>query len=168
MCGFCTMAEAVIPCAVKGPGSLQADVTAEPAAEPVSASPGVTAFAIPDNTSTTETISIGGTRDETLEVAGDQDWFRINLTDGDAIQIDLFGLDHDSGNALGELIDPYVRIYDASGSFLAGNDDIVLGQLLDSRLVFQASNTQQFFTYVEVVLNIGTDRPFRGIVQWFT
>lgn len=149
MCGFCSMAEAVIPCAVKGPGSLQADVTAEPAAEPDWASPGVTAFAIPDNTSTTETISVGGTRDETLEVAGDQDWFRIDLTDGDAIQIDLFGLDHDSGNGLGELIDPYVRIYDASGSFLAGNDDIDLGQILDSRLVFQASNTGTYFIEVD-------------------
>ena len=145
MCGFCILAGTDVPCGVKGPGSLRAEVTAEPQV----ASAGVTAYAIPDDTSTTETISIGGTRDETLEFTGDQDWFRINLTDGDSIQIDLFGLDHDSSNGLGELSDPYVRIYDASGNFLAGNDDIQYGVILDSRLSFQAGTTASYFIEVD-------------------
>lgn len=140
MCGFCFAAEVADLCSVKGPGSLQSNID-------------TIGFSIPDNTSSTETITIGGTRDETLESTGDKDWFRIELTEGDAIQIDLFGLDHDSGNALGELLDPYVRIRDDSGNALAENDDIVLGVQRDSQLVFQASETGTYYIEVDSYLS---------------
>lgn len=153
MCGFCTLAGTEVPCGIKGPGSLQADVDAELATEALTVGAGVAAYSIPDDTSTSETISIGGTRDETLEFTGDKDWFRIDLKDGDAIQIDLFGLDHDGSNGLGELVDPYVRIFDASGTELAENDDIDLGTERDSRLVFQAAETGAYYIEVDSYLS---------------
>ena len=140
MCGFCTAVGAPDPCSTKGFGISQDELLSN-------------GFTIPEDTSTTETITIGGTRDETLETVGDKDWFRIDLTAGDAIQIDLLGLDHDGGNTLGELEDPYVRIYDASGSFLAENDDISLGLLRDSRLVYQATSTGTHFIEVDSYLS---------------
>ena len=140
MCGFCAAADVADPCGAKTLGSIDADL-------------GTIALSIPADPSSTETITIGGTRDETLEVVGDKDWYRIDLTAGDAIQIDLFGLDHDSSNGLGELIDPYVRVRDASGNFLAENDDIVLGVQRDSRLVFQATETATYFIEVDSYLS---------------
>ncbi|MEM9062146.1 MAG: M10 family metallopeptidase C-terminal domain-containing protein [Pseudomonadota bacterium] len=149
MCGFCMAAGLADPCAGKH-ATLDGDIGA------TSGEPGVSAFVIPDNISTTETITVGGTRDETLEFVGDKDWFRIDLTAGEAIQIDLFGLDHDAGNGLGELVDPYVRIRDSNGNFLAENDDIILGLQRDSRLVFQASETDTYFIEVDSYLSAFT------------
>ncbi|MEL7468831.1 MAG: M10 family metallopeptidase C-terminal domain-containing protein [Pseudomonadota bacterium] len=139
-------AELADPCKGEN-GTLGAEIGA------TAAEPGVSAFVIPDNTSTSATITIGGTQDETLEFVGDKDWFRIDLTAGDAIQIDLFGLDHSAGNGFGELLDPYVRIRDSSGNFLAENDDIVLGIQRDSRLVFQATTTDSYFIEVDSYLS---------------
>ncbi|MGD1925036.1 MAG: beta strand repeat-containing protein [Paracoccaceae bacterium] len=139
-------AELADPCKGEN-GTLGAEIGA------ASAEPGVSAFVIPDNTSTSATITIGGTQDETLEFVGDKDWFRIDLTAGDAIQIDLFGLDHTAGNGFGELLDPFVRIRDSAGNFLAENDDIVLGAQRDSRLVFQATTTDSYFIEVDSYLS---------------
>ncbi|MEL6997779.1 MAG: M10 family metallopeptidase C-terminal domain-containing protein [Pseudomonadota bacterium] len=146
MCGFCMAAELADPCKGEN-GTLGAEIGA------ATAESGVSAFVIPDNTSTSATITIGGTQDETLEFVGDKDWFRIDLTAGDAIQIDLFGLDHSAGNGFGELLDPYVRIRDSAGNFLAENDDIVLGIQRDSRLVFQATTTDSYFIEVDSYLS---------------
>ena len=140
MCGFCTLADIVDPCGKQGFGSIQMDL-------------GTSELSIPDDTSTSETISIGETRDATLETVGDKDWFRIELTEGDAIQIDLFGLNHDRSNNLDALEDPYIRVRDASGNFLAENDDIVLGVQRDSRLVFLADTTGTYFIEVDSFLS---------------
>ena len=88
MCTVCAMGGAPCgPCPVKT--ASMADIT----------------LTIPGNDTTTETITIGGTVNETLEVLGDTDWFRLDLVAGQTVQIDLFGNDHDGANGLPALED---------------------------------------------------------------
>lgn len=131
MCGFCTAAELEKQCDDDGLGTVQANWDE-------------IANTIPGDTSTLETITVGGFREETLEVAGDEDWFRITLEAGDAIQIDLVGVDHDAGNGLGDLEDPLLRLYDGNGNFLGQNDDRSFFST-DSRLTFTADVSGDYY-----------------------
>jgi serralysin len=81
-----------------------------------------TSLTIPGDNTTTEIVTQGGMRQETLETVGDTDWFRLDFTAG-SFTIDLIGLDHDAGNGLGALTDTFLRVYDAAGGFLFDNDD---------------------------------------------
>ena len=91
---------------------------------------------IPGNTTTTATITVGGTVTNTLEILGDHDWFRIQLTAGQAITITLNGV---------TLQDPFLRILDSSGAILQENDDISSGVIRDSRISFTASTTGTYY-----------------------
>lgn len=133
MCGICSAAALKEDCGVEGAGSIAVDLAE-------------IENTIPGDTTTTEVITVGGSRSETLEVAGDTDWFAISLTDGEAIQIELYGDDHDAGNGLGALADPYVRIYDSNGNLIASNDDGGSGR--NSSLTFVADSTETY--YIEV------------------
>ncbi len=141
MCGFCSAATLKDDCGEDGFGSVSADL-------------GVIENTIPGDTSTTETIAPGETREETLEVAGDTDWFAIEMTAGDAIQIDLVGVDHDAGNGLPDLNDPLVRIYDENGNLLDENDDIAFNNR-DSQLQFVAEDTGTYYIEVAAYNNAG-------------
>ncbi len=114
---------------------------------------GTVFFTIPGDDSTTEVITVGGFREETLDFTGDLDWFRLDLVAGQTVQIDLFGLDHDAGNGLGELEDPYLRLYNPAGTLVAQNDDIILGVDRDSRLVFTSTESGTFFVEVDSYLS---------------
>ena len=72
---------------------------------------------IPAGITTTAVVAVGGSFSDTLELALDRDWIRVSLTAG---QTYLIALDGSGGTALA---DPFVRLYDAGGSFLVGNDD---------------------------------------------
>ncbi|MHA6286994.1 M10 family metallopeptidase C-terminal domain-containing protein [Maricaulis sp. CAU 1757] len=72
---------------------------------------------IPANTSTTANITVGGTYTGELEVVGDHDWIRVELVAGTAYTISLDGTGADA------LIDPFLRVMDASGTELTFNDD---------------------------------------------
>ena len=91
---------------------------------------------IPATTATTASITVGGSTANTLEVSGDHDWFRINLTSGQAITITLNGV---------TLQDPYLRIRDSSGAVVYENDDINLGVNLNSQLSFAAQYTGVYY-----------------------
>jgi serralysin len=93
---------------------------------------------IPGNSSTTATLTVGGSATGSLEVVGDHDWFRINLTAGQAITIAL--------NAVGPsgLTDPYLRVRDSSGNVIWENDDGGAAGL-DSLLSFTASYTGVYY-----------------------
>jgi serralysin len=93
----------------------------------------------PGNSTTTSTITVGGTVNNTLEVAGDHDWFRIQLTAGQSISVALDGI---------TLEDSYLRIYNANGQLLYENDDISSGVNRDSLLAFTATYTGTY--YVDV------------------
>lgn len=69
---------------------------------------------LPQDTSTSATLTVGGTYSDTLEVNGDRDWVRIDLDPGQYVSVSL------TGNTLN---DPIVGIYDSAGQFIAENDD---------------------------------------------
>ncbi len=72
---------------------------------------------IPGDSSTTTNVSVGSVVNGSIEVGGDHDWYRINLSAGQTVTVAL--------NALGTagLEDPYVRIRDSAGLVIYENDD---------------------------------------------
>ena len=92
---------------------------------------------IPGDTSTTATIAIGGTVVDTIEVSGDQDWFRVNLVAGQRYVFTLSG----SGDT--PLGDPYLEIMDSSGSQVRFNDDS--GGTLNSTLYFTPDTSGVYY-----------------------
>ncbi len=91
---------------------------------------------IPANSSTTTVITIGGTVSDVLEVIGDHDWIRVDLVAGQKVTITLNGI---------TLVDPYLRLRDASGTLLAQNDDISAGVVRDSKIVYTATTTGTYY-----------------------
>src|SRR5829696_1524808 len=91
---------------------------------------------IPASTTTTASISVGGSVAGTIETFGDHDWFRIQLTAGQAITITLNGT---------TLQDPFLRILNSSGGILQENDDISSGVIRDSRISFTAPTTGTYY-----------------------
>lgn len=91
---------------------------------------------IPGNQTTTLTISVGGSINDTLEVAGDHDWVRIELVAGQSISVSLRGV---------TLEDPYLRIRDANGNVVYENDDISSGVNRDSLLAFSATYSGTYY-----------------------
>ena len=90
---------------------------------------------IPGDTTTTSTLSVGGTVTGTLEVLGDHDWYRINLTAGQSISVTLNGIGFQ---------DTYLYIRDASGNQLFSNDDIGNGNL-SSQVAFSATYSGVYY-----------------------
>jgi Ca2+-binding RTX toxin-like protein len=82
---------------------------------------------------------VNGSATGTLELPGDRDWFRVDLTGGAAYTITLAG----SGTGAGTLSDPYLRVYNAAGVLLAFDDDS--DGNLNSRVTLTASGTGTFF-----------------------
>jgi serralysin len=91
---------------------------------------------IPGNSSTTSSISVGGTVSGTLETLADHDWFRITLTAGQSITVFLDGT---------TLADPYLYIRNSSGQLLYENDDRVPGTDRDSQVSFTAPSSGTYF-----------------------
>jgi hypothetical protein len=89
---------------------------------------------VPGNTTTTSTISIGGSLTNEIETVGDHDWFAITLTAGQKIVIAV--------NLL-TLEDSYVYIRNANGTLLSENDDGGGGR--GSRLVFTAPASGTYY-----------------------
>src|SRR5687767_30350 len=56
-----------------------------------------------------------------IEAAGDEDWFAIELTAGESYLIQVLG----ATNGGGDLADPFLTVYDAAGTAIAQNDDLV-------------------------------------------
>lgn len=72
---------------------------------------------IPGDSSTTQTIAVGGIYNGSIESGGDHDWIAVTLSAGQSISVALDGL----GTAA--LSDPYLRIRDSSGNLLFEDDD---------------------------------------------
>lgn len=90
----------------------------------------------PGDSSTPAEIVVGGSITDTLEVVGDHDWFRIELTEGQTISITL------EGSGIDPLADPYLRLRDANGNEIAFNDD---ANGLNSALDFVAGSSGTYF-----------------------
>lgn len=82
-------------------------------------------------------ISVGESKDGTIDFASDRDWYRVNLQAGQSYRFTL--------NATGEspLGDPYVRIHSPEGTELAGDDDG--GGGLNAYLEFTAPSTGAYY-----------------------
>jgi hypothetical protein len=98
---------------------------------------------IPADASTDVSLSPDGDyRQGVLSPAGDRDWYRLDLAEGQSLRISLTGL----ASTVGALEDPYLVIYSAAGEALALDDDS--GEGLNSWLEFQAPAAGPY--YLEV------------------
>ena len=91
---------------------------------------------IAGDSTTTTSITVGGSVSDTLEVNGDHDWIRINLSVGQSITVALNGI---------SLEDPYLRIRDVNGNIIYENDDISSGVNRNSLLSFTATYSGVYF-----------------------
>ncbi|TMM46122.1 M10 family metallopeptidase C-terminal domain-containing protein [Qipengyuania marisflavi] len=94
---------------------------------------------VPGDSGTGVTVTIGDMVYDMLEVAGDHDWFRIDLAAGQTLSIVLTGYGDDS------LIDPYLYLRDASGNLVAENDDVTPGSDRNSRIDFEATTAGTYY-----------------------
>ncbi|HSH88335.1 MAG TPA: Ig-like domain-containing protein, partial [Ramlibacter sp.] len=85
------------------------------------------------NSSTTGVFPLGGTVGGMIETFGDSDWFAVSLVSGQTYNFSL------NAASLGGLYDPYLSLYNSSGTFLTSNDDGGVG--LNSLLTFAATYT---------------------------
>jgi subtilisin family serine protease len=90
---------------------------------------------IAGTTATTATLAPSTPQTSLIAVAGDQDWFKVELVRGYRYD---FALDATTGSGL----DSYLRLMDGRGSELLVNDDAVG---LNSRLSFTANTTETYF-----------------------
>lgn len=95
---------------------------------------------LPANNSTPVTMSVNDTYSSTIDVSGDRDWVRVNMSNNQTLQVNLSG-DTSSGSGLG---DSYVRIYDNTGTLVAFNDDASFG-VYDSAVTFTAEYSGAYF-----------------------
>ena len=90
---------------------------------------------IAGTTATTATLTTSAPQTSIIAVAGDQDWFKVELVRGYRYD---FALDAAAGSGL----DTYLRLMDGRGTELLINDDAVG---LNSRLSFTANTTETYF-----------------------
>lgn len=104
----------------------------------------------------TDTIIIGSTAGGTIEISGDQDWYRVQLAAGYQYQFDLRGV----SSAGGTLTDPALELFDSAGmSFVSAVDyyDDISDRNTDSRLFFKPQAAGTYFIAAEgAVDTIGT------------
>jgi serralysin len=89
---------------------------------------------IPGSTATTQTIAVGGTLNNSLEVAGDHDWIKVQLTAGQQVSVQLNGV---------TLADPFLNIRNSAGTIIYSDDDD--GPGLNSLIAFAAPTTGTYY-----------------------
>jgi serralysin len=92
---------------------------------------------VPGDITTTETLAVGASVTDTIEVSGDQDWFAVELVAGQRYHITL------TGTGLDPLDDPYLEVMDASGNQVRFNDDS--GDGLNSSLYFVPETSGTYY-----------------------
>jgi hypothetical protein len=88
-----------------------------------------------DTTSPIGQLATNAQRSGNIEIAGDRDWFRLDLIAGQTYIFRLQGQDSGGGLTLG---DPYLRLYGSTGKQLAFNDD-ANASTNDSQIVYKVS-----------------------------
>ncbi len=97
---------------------------------------------IPAGTSTTASLSAGGSVSGTIDSAYDEDWYYAYLTAGSTYSIELRG----QSSSGGTLYDTYLRgIYDSSGTLISGTTDDDSGTGTDSLLGFTPTATGYYY-----------------------
>jgi hypothetical protein len=98
------------------------------------------ANSLTDGTHPFGVLGATGAATGTLERTGDHDWFRVQLVAGTSYVINLQG----QHTGAGTLQDPYLRVYNSTGGFVAEDDDVGGGNL-DSRLTFSPTTTGTYY-----------------------
>lgn len=87
------------------------------------------------NTTTLGTITAGGQRTGRIDLAGDQDWFKVTLAAGTYV-VDLEG---NPSSPLG-LYDPFFRgVYNSNGTLRPGTTNDDFGETFNSRVTFSVA-----------------------------
>ena len=106
------------------------------------------ADSIRGDTASSQTLSIGSSQTSAIDFAGDTDWWKVSLQAGFSYQVWLEGL----SAGVGTLVDPYLAIYNSSGTFqLSTNDISVLNW--DSYTYLYPSSTGSYFLSAEAYGN---------------
>lgn len=84
----------------------------------------------------------GASTSGTIGVAGDRDWFQLNMVAGQRIQIDQRGV----GAGTGTLADGTLQLYDSLGRLVASDADS--GPGADARIVFTATTAGVYYIVV--------------------
>lgn len=88
------------------------------------------------NSSTTATLSVGGSAVSSIDTNGDHDWFAINLTAGVQVTMTVFGI---------TLEDPFLNLRNSSGTVIASNDDITDGENRNSLITFTPTASGTYY-----------------------
>ena len=89
---------------------------------------------IPDNDSTTASVGIGETFEDTLEIGGDHDWIAVTLLAGQSYSIAMTGV---------TLTDTFLNLFDNSSVLVASDDDS--GPGLNSLLSYTPVTSGTFY-----------------------
>ena len=102
---------------------------------------------IPGNTTSTQSLPIGGSTTSVVDAAWDNDWFKVDLVKGVTYEFELKGVDGGGGT----LADPWLKLFSANGIILGTDDDgtAVYDQLAshshDSQLIFLPQESGVYF-----------------------
>ena len=78
-----------------------------------------------------------------LDYQGDRDWFAVSLEENYEYSFGLLS-GYVYGDSANDLYDPYLRLYDQSGNYLAGNDDRS-GSSYESSLTWTATSSGIYY-----------------------
>lgn len=110
-----------------------------------------------NNVNTSASMSLNTTFNGELETGTDRDWIRINMSNGDAVQVNLDGVGAD------RVTDTTLTIYDRNGTEVAFNDDG--GSGLFSELTLTATYTGSYYieaaSYTDVFDPTGSPGDYR-------
>ena len=96
------------------------------------------------NTGTTYDMSAGDTFSGALSFDGDWDWVEVELTAGITYTFTM---------TAGSMADPYLYLFDATGSFVTDNDDIDYPANTNSALVFNATSSGTYYIAADSYYN---------------
>ena len=99
------------------------------------------------DTTTTCSVSLGGSVTGDIELVADRDYFSLSVTSGASYRIDAEG----SETNMGTLGDPYLVLRDASDTELVNNDDGGTGR--NARIVWVAGSTGTVYVEVKAFQN---------------
>lgn len=113
---------------------------------------------IPGDTSTTATLSIGATaKSGLIDSLGDWDWYRVELVAGTTYSVAM------NGSGTSPLADPLLYLTDASGKYIAKDDESGAGS--NALMVFTAPNSGTYFIEASAYNDEGTGAYTISIVQ---
>ena len=107
---------------------------------------------IPGDPSSSATLEVGGEAAGTVEVPGDQDWYRTQLTAGQVYRFDLLA-DDSGGDPLGDLA---LRIHDGNGVLLSERFGTSFYNATATGLFFVSAGTFSFQATGDYRLVAGT------------